>query len=127
MAHCARVALSTLRSAMSASASSFYRGQSLQEHKAACTKYDFGLPAKLVTADDRILQCCLYVHGLVKAAAAAGPANLVLLTNDNALAVKAKVRPGGCCRCRRVAAAAAGWLLLPARRMLVQPCKRGLC
>jgi hypothetical protein len=91
VAHCARVALSTLRSSMSASAGSFYRGQSLQEHKEACTKFDFGLPAKLVTADDRILQCCLYVHGLVKAAAAS-PASLVLLTNDNGLAVKAKVR-----------------------------------
>lgn len=58
LAAAARSALAKLRAAIGAGCA-FFRGQSLAEFREAGAKHGLGLPPKMVTPDDRILQCCL--------------------------------------------------------------------
>eukprot|EP00198_Chlamydomonas_reinhardtii_P007900 XP_001697237.1 predicted protein [Chlamydomonas reinhardtii] len=90
----ARSALSLLRSALEAG-DRFFRGQSLAQFRAAACHPAAAIPlgAARITPDDRILQCALHLQDeLVGKTEASGRAHRVaLLSNDNALCIKAQV------------------------------------
>ncbi|KAG2428632.1 hypothetical protein HXX76_011339 [Chlamydomonas incerta] len=90
----ARSALSLLRSALEAG-DRFFRGQSLAQFRAAACHPAAAIPlgAARITPDDRILQCALHLQDqLVTKSEASGRAHRVaLLSNDNALCIKAQV------------------------------------
>ncbi|KAG2449739.1 hypothetical protein HYH02_005265 [Chlamydomonas schloesseri] len=90
----ARSALSLLRSALEAG-DRFFRGQSLAQFRAAASHPAAAIPpgAARITPDDRILQCALHLQDglLAKSELSGRPYCVALLSNDNALCVKAQV------------------------------------
>lgn len=98
----ASMALSRIRDTMTQDEpEGFYQGQTLHEFREAALAHDdMTLAGTKLTADDRILQCCLYTQQLLmtqqqqqqqRDAQLHFSNALLLLSNDNALCIKASI------------------------------------